>query len=353
MFPDHARRENRFERISYAVSDTEVAIQTQGGNLDADKVRIALEHALALWGVVAPVDFRPAGAGEEPVIRIRFTREGASILNLGNTSGHVDRTPTGTFGSASIRINCDNDLFVDRFFESDRHATQPGPFDLVSILAHEVGHALGIEHPPVDPATGRESEGGVMSDSVGTAILRHLLPYDVREVQAKHGALLLAEAVRSNLAATGHLIDASGTVSLQVAGSELVVTGAMGSSVLLDVLVPARHRWANALRLGFTLVTSNVLVNRVTAFDGIAPVQELALSARAAGGEGLRGRRFDLRLGFLRRPRLRNDMLVRLQVFFTNREGQPESEFGVLQLHEVAVETLPLPIEVNRGVEPA
>ena len=64
MFPDHARRENRFERISYAVSDTEVAIQTQGGNLDADKVRIALEHALALWGVVAPVDFRPAGAGE-------------------------------------------------------------------------------------------------------------------------------------------------------------------------------------------------------------------------------------------------------------------------------------------------
>ena len=48
MFQDHARRENRVERIPYAVSDTEVAIQTQGGNLDADKVRIALEHALAL-----------------------------------------------------------------------------------------------------------------------------------------------------------------------------------------------------------------------------------------------------------------------------------------------------------------
>ena len=51
MFPEHARIENRFERISYSVSDEAVAVETQGGNLNAEKVRIALEHALALWGV--------------------------------------------------------------------------------------------------------------------------------------------------------------------------------------------------------------------------------------------------------------------------------------------------------------
>jgi len=353
MFPEHARIENRFERISYSVSDEAVAVETQGGNLNAEKVRIALEHALALWGVAAPVAFRPAGPDEEPLIRIRFTREGASALNLGNTSGHVDRTPAGPYGAASISINCDNDLFVDRFFESDRHQTQPGPYDLVAILAHEVGHALGIEHPPTDPATGSESEGGIMSDSVGNAVLRQLLPYDVREVQARHGTIRVAETVGADLAATGRLIDPAGEVSLQVAGRELVLSGAMGSSALLDVLVPARGRVVNAIRLAFTLMTRNVLVNRVTVFDGIVPVQELAVSARAADNDGIAGKRFDLRLGLLRRPRAASDMLVRLQVFFTRAGGQPESDFGVLQLHDVAVETLPLPIEVAREFEPA
>ena len=353
MFPEHTRAENRFERISYSVSDDAIAVESQGGNLDADKVRIALEHALALWGVAAPVVFRPALADEEPLIRIRFTREGASALNLGSTSGHVDRTPAGPYGAASIRINCDNDLFVDRYFESDRHQTQPGPFDLVAILAHEVGHALGIEHPPADPATGNESEGGIMSDSVGNAVLRQLLPYDVREVQARHGSIRLAETVGADLAVTGRLIDPSGEVSLQVAGRELVLSGAMGSSALLDVLVPARRRSINALRLAFTLVTRNVLVNRVTVFDGIVPVQELALSARASDNDGIAGKRFDFRLGLLRRPRAAHDLLVRLQVFFTRADGQPESDFGVLQLHDVGVETLPLATDVVREFEPA
>jgi hypothetical protein len=48
-----------------------------------------------------------------------------------------------------------------------------------------------------------------------------------------------------------------------------------------------------------------------------------------------------MRLGFLNRPTLGNDMLVRLELFFTNRGGQAQSDFGVLQVTEVGVDTLP------------
>jgi hypothetical protein len=54
-----------------------------------------------------------------------------------------------------------------------------------------------------------------------------------------------------------------------------------------------------------------------------------------------------LQLGFLHQPKLTSDMLVRLEVVFTNKGGQPQSEFGVLQVHEIAVETLPPPLVIH------
>jgi hypothetical protein len=356
MFPDLGLpAANRFERIPFVVSDADVAVSSQGTNLNDEKVNIALGQALSMWGAAAPLTFERSRPGEEALLRIMFTRELPSILNLGSAIGHISRTPAGPVGSASVRINCDNDLFVDRFHETDLHATQPGPFDLVSILAHEIGHALGLDHPPVDPSTDRETEGGIMSRSFGTAVLRHLLPFDIREVQRLHGTIRLAGQVKSNHGETGQLIDASANVELQRGSFGLVVSGAMGAATLVDVLVPAKGASVNALVLKFTLVTMNVFVNRVSTFDGIVPIQEFSVSARCSGNEGLTGRSLDMRLGFLRRPRMANDMIVRLELFFTDRDGQPESEFGVLQLHEVAVETLPPPREVVvlRDAEPA
>jgi len=338
---------NQIERISFTVDGVGDAAASQGSNFDKEKVNIAWRQALSLWSAAAPLEFQPPFAGQEPLIRIHFVRDNRQSNVLGTTSGFVSRTPRGPIGGATINIDCDNHLFIDRFLEPVRLPTENGPFDFIGVLAHEVGHALGLDHPPTDPTTGAETEFGMMSASKGSgAVIRQLFPFDIRNVQRLHGVIRLSDPVKANLADTSQLIDASPGIQLQKGSFGALVFGPMETKAFLDMLVPAKGRLVNALRLKFTTVTANVFVNRVETFDGIIPLQQFAVSARANGQEGLAGKPQDLLFGFLHRPNMINDMLVRMDLRFTRQGGQPQSDFGVMQLHEVSGETLPKPLEV-------
>lgn len=338
---------NRIERITFAIDGVDTAAASQGANFDRDKINMAWREALSLWSAAAPLEFQSPFKGEEPLLRIHFVRDNRGSIELGTTSGFISRTPKGPVGGASINIDCDNDLFIDRFLEPVRHPTVSGPFDFIGVLGHEVGHALGLDHPPIDPNTRVETEYGIMSASKGSGeIIRQLFPFDIRNVQRLHGAIILADPVKADLAGTAQLIDASAGVQLQRGSFGALVFGPMETKTFLDFLIPAKQRFVNALRLKFTTITANIFVNRIETFDGIIPLQQFAVSARSFGQEGLAGRDQDLRFGFLQRPTLKNDMLVRLDLRFTKQGGQPQSDIGVLQLHEVLAETLPKPLEV-------
>jgi hypothetical protein len=338
---------NRILRVTFAVSGLDVAAGSQGSNFNKEKVNLAWRQALSMWTAVAPLEFQPPLAGEEPRLHIRFIRDSKQSAVLGTASGFISSTPAGLVGGATVTIDCDNELFLDAFLEPDRNPVVVGPFDFVLVLAHEIGHALGLDHPPIDPTTGRETEFGVMSRSIGNGrVGRTLLPFDIREVQRLHGAIRVAETVKSDMAATGQLIDASPGVTLQKGSFGMVAFGPVGTRTFLDVLVPAKGRLINALRLRFRTVTTNVFVNRAETFDGIVPVQQFAVSARTPGLKGLTGELFDLRLGFLSRRTVGNDMIVRLHVHFARGNPQ-EPDFGVIQVEEIAVETLARPLTVD------
>jgi hypothetical protein len=180
-----------------------------------------------------------------------------------------------------------------------------------------------------------------MATSGGSGVSRHLFPFDIREVQRLHGVLLLAAPAKANLAKTAQLIDASPGIVLQKGSFGLVVFGPMETKTLLDVLVPAKGRVANALRLKYTTVTANVFINQVATFDGLIPIQRFAASSRSSITAGLAGVRSDLQFGFMPRHIMRDDMIVRLEIHFTKKGGQRESDFGVVQVAEVLVETIP------------
>jgi hypothetical protein len=106
-----------------------------------------------------------------------------------------------------------------------------------------------------------------------------------------------------------------------------------------------KGRAVNALHLAFTLVTENVFVGRVEVRDGIVPVQQFSVSARNQSSTGLAGMTLDLELGLLALPRFTDPMLVRMELVFTDKEGQPQVDTGAIQLSEVAARTL-APVEL-------
>ncbi len=246
MFPrESALLPNRFRRIPFAIFDANLAVELQDGDLDAEKVDLAWRQALSMWTAETPVSFEPIHAGEYPLLSIRFIRRAPSVADIGTASGII-WNPGGPLGMCGVEVNCGNDLAVDYYRESNR-ANSEGPFDLVSILAHEVGHALGLDHPPLIPMTSRESEPAIMSESKGQSVQRQLHPYDRREVQSRWGTVRTDRVVSSDLIASGRLADASVGVALQQAPPGLVVSGPIGASALLDVTIPAKDKSVNAI----------------------------------------------------------------------------------------------------------
>ena len=315
---------NHFKRVTFSVDGIDIAATSQKRNFNKEKVNLAVRQALGLWSAVAPVDFQSPIVGEKAAIRIHFVKDGNKSEEVGLTGGSILNG-----GIAIISMDCDNQLFIDRFLEADQFPGNPS-FDLIGFLGHEVGHALGLDHIP----------GGLMQASLNTGVLRRLFPPDIREVQKLHGALHLATTAKANLADTAQLINASPGIVLQKGAFGLVVFGPMETKTLLDVLVPAKGLVANALRLKYTTVTANVFVNQVETFDGLIPIQRFAVSSRSSIDAGLAGKRSNLQFGFVPRRPMRNDMLVRIEIHFTKKDGHPASDFGVVQVDEVSVETI-------------
>jgi hypothetical protein len=186
-----------------------------------------------------------------------------------------------------------------------------------------------------------------MSRNVGDSVKRQLFPYDIREVQRLHGVLRIAQPVLITFQQGADLIDSAPGVTLQSAGSEAIIGGPIGAFVLYQILVPAKGKWVNAVRVKFRTVSRNVFVNRIYVFHGIELLQSFAVSSRADDNEGLAGKMFDLQLGFLRRPVATDDMLVRFELYFA--DGGDTGVDGVIIFDSVELQTLPLPLVFTTG----
>jgi hypothetical protein len=168
--PDHF-----FKWKTYLIRNAAEAAASQGTSLTPEKVDIAITQALSTWSSVSPISFIPVAPRANPDIDIHF----------------VDNGYTLELGNALIEINIGNSLFVDLYNETNAHPTYVGPWDLIAEIAHEVGHNLGLDHPPLIPNTDMETNpDALMSRSLGPEVLERFLKlYDINEVQRLHGYL--------------------------------------------------------------------------------------------------------------------------------------------------------------------
>lgn len=125
--------------------------------------------AFAMWSRAAGIDFHPADAGETPDILIGA--EGTPSRIAFTNVWHADPAPRATMASLDRATICLNP-------KAAWGGDGPEGLDLATVLAHEIGHAIGLDHPGATGALmGYSNQGG----------LAGLMPGDVAGAVALYG----------------------------------------------------------------------------------------------------------------------------------------------------------------------
>lgn len=140
------------------------------GNDPARLAAIAAD-AFAIWSREADLRFRPAAPGETPDVLIGAEGEPARIA-FANVWHGPEVEGIASLTRATICFN-------PRVAWSDGAAPAPdGALDLRTVLAHEIGHAIGLDHPGASGALMGFSNQGDIDE---------LMPGDIAGAVALYG----------------------------------------------------------------------------------------------------------------------------------------------------------------------
>ncbi|MBD0272213.1 MAG: matrixin family metalloprotease [Acetobacteraceae bacterium] len=171
-FPDAEIGEFSLQGSKWPKTNLTYAFQNFSPDLTPAQIRGAVQQAFALWAAVTPLTFTEVGINNSPDITISFGGGdhgcGFPFDGAGGVLAHAFYPGTSLSG----------DTHFDEL-ETWSVNLPPSGVDLVTVAAHEFGHALGLAHSSVNTALMAPFYGGPH---------RHLDDDDRSGIQALYGA---------------------------------------------------------------------------------------------------------------------------------------------------------------------
>jgi len=238
-------------------------------DLPNNQIIRAMEQALALWGAVTPLCFRRVAITANPDIIIRFVTgshgDGAPFDGAGGVLAHAFYPP--------VPPNPPTPIQGDSHFDDAETWTvtippPAGTIDLVTVAAHEFGHALGLGHSGVS---------GALMAPFYSGPQRFLHSDDVRGIRAIYGGYRIAHAMWVH--GTSIKVELPDRVeSMRRYGFYTRITGKPNTrnwfhfAIPSPVIVNGDRKRVGPVILRFRTLSANAVVRDVHIYDGSARI---------------------------------------------------------------------------------
>lgn len=171
----------------WSTTNLRYAFQNFTADVPNDQIVIAIQQAFALWAAETPLRFTQVPMSAGPEIIIRFVTgdhgDGAPFDGAGGVLAHAFFPPTPPNAPTAIQGDTH---FDDAETWTVTVPPAAGTFDLVTVAAHEFGHALGLGHSSVT--------GSIMEPFYGGPH-RFLHSDDVAGIQSLYGFYAIDHAM--------------------------------------------------------------------------------------------------------------------------------------------------------------
>jgi|GEM_PF-5550422 len=311
---------NKFKTYTYKVNGLNTAATSQKTNFNITKLKSAIKQSLSLWTAYSPLRFVESTAAETD-FEISFIKQPDISAEIGVT----------IFGR-SIEMNVTNRLFIDKFNEPEYPGSTWGPWDFIRALCHEVGHVLGLNHPPKDDMNNELYPGSMMSSSFGEKqVVRVCSQYDIDAVHQAHGAIILESIIGTSLQSSAEINTSFPGLHFIKGTWGVQLDGPVGNALSLYVFMPnTKGKSVSSVILNYNTYTANTLVHSVEMYDGLIPIQDYYLSSGLPKYGDSAYKEWEFTLGILDKKKIKNGILLKINLEFRNVTST--HDVGVFQL---------------------
>ncbi len=211
--------------------------------------------------------------------------------------------------------------------------SQVEQYDLVSAIAHEIGHCLFY------PDGHSETAGGIMLYfQPPRDINRILSAEEIDKSQSKAGIMFLSDTIPFNLA-TAVRENNNDRVTFSKSGEKIVSSGEERTTCEFSLTEDdLKEKRLNSLVIKAKLFSKYAILNKVELYDGATLLSRQYLSFSSQSNEPLTK---TFKIGLSKKPVIKNNLKIRIDLRFTDYlSGMASPSINKIEIKSIKAETI-------------